>query len=99
MNIRVRSQQDFAAGLFFVAIALGALWIGWGYPTGTAVRMSAGYFPRRLVARHIASGRLREVRAPAFRLPAYLVYPLEHDRSLFDPALQVIRRVAAAGHS
>jgi DNA-binding transcriptional LysR family regulator len=35
----------------------------------------AGYFPRRLVARHIASRRLRELRAPVFRLPTYLVYP------------------------
>src|SRR5688572_30437191 len=32
----------------------------------------AGYFPRRLVARHLASERLRELRAPVFRLPAYL---------------------------
>jgi len=36
----------------------------------------AGYFPRGLVAQHIASGRLRELRSPAFRLPVYLVYPL-----------------------
>lgn len=48
MNIRIRNQQDFVAGLFFLAIALGALWMAWGYPTGTAVRMSAGYFPRML---------------------------------------------------
>lgn len=48
MQIRVRNQQDFVAGLFFLVIALGALAIGWGYPTGTAVRMSAGYFPRLL---------------------------------------------------
>jgi hypothetical protein len=45
---RIRNQQDFGAGLLFIIIALGALWIGWGYPTGTAVRMSAGYFPRLL---------------------------------------------------
>ena len=30
----------------------------------------AGYFPRRLVSRHIASERLRELRAPVFRLSA-----------------------------
>ena len=55
----------------------------------------AGYFPRRLVSGHVASGRLRELRAPVFRLPAYLVYPLERDESVFDPALQIIRDVAA----
>ena len=48
MNLRIRNQQDFVAGLLFIAIAAGALWIAWGYPTGTAVRMSAGYFPRLL---------------------------------------------------
>jgi DNA-binding transcriptional LysR family regulator len=55
----------------------------------------AGYFPRRLVSRHIASQRLRETRAPVFRLPVYLVYPLERDTSVFDPALETIRSVAA----
>jgi DNA-binding transcriptional LysR family regulator len=54
----------------------------------------AGYFPRRLVAQHVASGRLRELDAPAFRLPAYLVYPLERDPSVFDSVLQIIRDVA-----
>jgi hypothetical protein len=48
VNIRIRNQQDFVAGLFFAAIAAGALWIAWGYPLGTAVRMNAGYFPRLL---------------------------------------------------
>jgi LysR family transcriptional regulator, flagellar master operon regulator len=55
----------------------------------------SGYFPRRLVSRHIASQRLRELPAPVFRLPAYLVYPLERDETVFDPALQIIRNVAA----
>jgi DNA-binding transcriptional LysR family regulator len=54
----------------------------------------SGYFPRRLVSRHLASERLRELRAPVFRLPAYLVYPLERDESVFDPALQIIRNIA-----
>jgi DNA-binding transcriptional LysR family regulator len=54
----------------------------------------SGYFPRRLVARHVATGRLRELPAPVFKLPAYLVYPAERDESVFDPALQIIRDVA-----
>ena len=48
MRIRVRNPQDLAAGLFFLAIAGGALWVAWDYPTGTALRMSSGYFPRLL---------------------------------------------------
>jgi DNA-binding transcriptional LysR family regulator len=55
----------------------------------------AGYFPRGLVSRHVADGRLRELDAPVFRLPAYLVYPVERDESVFDSVLQVIRDVAA----
>jgi DNA-binding transcriptional LysR family regulator len=55
----------------------------------------AGYFPRRLVAQHVASGRLHEVDAAKFYLPAYLVYPLQRDASVFDPVLQIIRNIAA----
>jgi DNA-binding transcriptional LysR family regulator len=57
----------------------------------------AGYFPRRLVAAELAAGRLTALPgAPAFQLPAYLVYPLERDDSVFAPALDLIRRCAAA---
>ena len=48
MRIRVRNPQDLLAGLFFLVIAGGALWVAWDYPTGSAVRMSSGYFPRLL---------------------------------------------------
>jgi hypothetical protein len=48
VRIRIRNPQDLLAGLFFLAIAFGALWVAWDYPTGTAVRMSSGYFPRLL---------------------------------------------------
>jgi putative tricarboxylic transport membrane protein len=48
MRIRVRHQQDLFAGLLFIAIALGALWVARDYPVGTVVRMSSGYFPRVL---------------------------------------------------
>jgi putative tricarboxylic transport membrane protein len=48
VRVRVRNQQDLLAGLFFLAIAFGALWVSWDYPLGTAVRMSSGYFPRLL---------------------------------------------------
>jgi DNA-binding transcriptional LysR family regulator len=57
----------------------------------------AGYFPRRLIAGPLASRRLVALPdAPAFQLPAYLVYPLERDESVFGPALDVIRRIATS---
>lgn len=54
----------------------------------------AGYFPRRLVRNHVAAGRLRLLEAPTFRLPAYLVYPLERDETVFAPALEIVRSFA-----
>jgi DNA-binding transcriptional LysR family regulator len=59
----------------------------------------AGYFPWRLVSEHVATRRLRELDAPVFRLPAYLVYPLERDESAFDPALEILRRIATKATS
>lgn len=56
----------------------------------------AGYFPRRLVAADLAAARLHEIGdAPLFHLPIYVVYPLDRDRDVFDPALGVMRSVAA----
>lgn len=58
----------------------------------------AGYFPRRLVARPIADGRLFELaEAARFQLQTYAVYPLERDEALFEPALAIIREAANAG--
>ena len=55
----------------------------------------AGYFPRRLVAQHVAAARLHALDGtPRFHLPAYLVYPIERDAAVFDPALDAIRAVA-----
>ena len=57
----------------------------------------AGYFPRRLIARYVASAQLHELGgAPRFRLPAYVVYPTERDSGVFDPALDVIHALAAS---
>jgi DNA-binding transcriptional LysR family regulator len=54
----------------------------------------AGYFPWRLVSRHVATRRLRQLEAPVFKLQAYLVYPTERDETVLDPALAILRRVA-----
>ena len=55
----------------------------------------SGYFPLRLVAPHLATGRLhRRPLAPEFRLPAYAVYPNEPGAVAVDLALAAIRRIA-----
>jgi len=56
----------------------------------------SGYFPLRLVEAHLQTGRLhRSPRAPAFRLPAYAVYPEEPRADAVDLALEVMRAQAA----
>ncbi len=42
---RLRSTQDFGAGLFLIAIGLFALWQGWHLPLGTLRSMGAGMLP------------------------------------------------------
>lgn len=56
----------------------------------------SGYFPRRLVRPYLDAERLFLVRdAPAFNLPAYMVYPTDGDPDLLRNALNSIRQVAA----
>ena len=42
---RLKSSQDFGAGLFLIAIGLFALWQGWRLPMGTLRSMGAGMLP------------------------------------------------------
>lgn len=43
--MRIRSPRDFFAGLVFMAIAGGFIWLALGYRYGTAQRMGPGFFP------------------------------------------------------
>jgi len=43
--IRIRSAQDFFAGLMFVAFGVLGAYIAGKYPFGTSVRMGPGYLP------------------------------------------------------
>jgi len=45
MGIKIRSRQDFWAGLAFIFISLLTLTISHSYPMGTAARMGPGFFP------------------------------------------------------
>lgn len=74
------------------ALSTNIGWIGLQHILASG---GAGYFPRRLVARHIAEGRLFELEDAAyFQIEAYVVYPHERDEALFEPALAIIREVA-----
>lgn len=45
MTLQIRNPKDFWAGILYVAIGVGALWVGQDYKVGTATRMGSGYFP------------------------------------------------------
>lgn len=92
MRIRVRNPQDLAAGLFFLVIAGGALWVAWGYPTGTAVRMSSGYFPRLLCLLLAVIGAFVSLRALAVDGPALTAVRLR-------PVLLVSAAIVAFAYS
>lgn len=55
----------------------------------------SGYFPDRLVREHLDSGKLQLVPgSPAFRLPAYVVFPRESHHDTLNHALDGLRMLA-----
>jgi hypothetical protein len=48
MNLRIRNQRDFAAGVMFLAFGLVGAIVGRSYDMGAAGRMGPGYFPAML---------------------------------------------------
>lgn len=56
----------------------------------------ACFLPERMAQPYVQTGRLYRVKgSPRFRLPAYLVYPLEQGPGLLTPALKGLRELAA----
>jgi LysR family transcriptional regulator, flagellar master operon regulator len=55
----------------------------------------SGYFPRRLVYRHIEAGQLWHVPdSPRFKLPVWMVYPRKHDSDTLAQAIGGLRSLA-----
>lgn len=63
MSMRVRGKQDFATGLLFLLIGLGAFYIGSTYSMGTPQRPGTGVLPRILAWCLIGSGLLLAIKA------------------------------------
>lgn len=61
--MKIRSQEDFWAGLMFVAFGVVAVAVARDYPMGSALRMGPGYFPTYLGAIMIAIGAIMTGRA------------------------------------
>lgn len=79
---------DFGAPTLVVDIA----WLGLQHMLNHG---GSGYFPERLVGPYLEADELFEIReAPAFTLPAYMVYPADGESEPLRTALHSIRRVA-----
>jgi hypothetical protein len=63
MRIRIKSNQDFATGLMFLIIGIGAYYIGSTYSMGTPQRPGTGVLPRILAWCLIGSGGLMWIKA------------------------------------
>ena len=61
--MRIKSSKDFATGLLFLAIGLGAYYIGSTYNMGTPQRPGTGVLPRILAWCLIGSGLLLAIQA------------------------------------
>ncbi|MDA8124958.1 MAG: tripartite tricarboxylate transporter TctB family protein [Deltaproteobacteria bacterium] len=84
MNLELRSNKDFWAGLMFFATGAGAIFIARHYPFGSALSMGPGYFPMVLSGILIVFGliiMLRGMRKSAkiqgnWSLRAMIILPL-----------------------
>jgi hypothetical protein len=52
----LKVDQDIAAGVFFILLAVVGLWLGWDYPFGTTARMGAGFVPKLLCTLLLVAG-------------------------------------------
>lgn len=72
--------------------------IGWLGLNHILLNGGSGYFPYRLVRPYLTDGRLVHMRgALEFSLDAFVVYPEEHDGTVFGPALASLRKLAPMG--
>jgi hypothetical protein len=61
--VKIRSQEDFWAGLMFIGFGAVAIVVARDYPMGTAMRMGPGYFPTYLGAIMVVIGAIMTGRA------------------------------------
>lgn len=88
--IRVRSPQDFWAGLLFVVIGCGALWFGRDFVVGALTQMGPGYIPRVLSLAMIGIGAFLALRSLVLEGP-------QIERGLFRPQIFVLLAIIVFG--
>jgi hypothetical protein len=58
VQFKIKSQEDFWAGMMFIGFGLVAIIVARDYPMGSAMRMGPGYFPTYLGAIMMALGAI-----------------------------------------
>lgn len=58
MQLRIKSQEDFWAGIMFIGFGVLAIVIASDYPMGIAMRMGPGYFPTWIGAIMVVIGAM-----------------------------------------
>jgi len=111
VQLKIKSQEDFWAGMMFIGFGLLAIYISREYPFGTASRMGPGYFPTWLgiimsgLGVAIALGSLKTVgdRVTAFAWKpmillslAFLIFGWAIDHIGFIPATAIMVLLGAA---
>lgn len=66
MNWKIKSQEDFWAGLMFIGFGILAIVVARDYPMGSAMRMGPGYFPTGLGIIMVALGAI--ITAMSFKI-------------------------------
>lgn len=114
MQVKLRDNKDFLAGLLMVVVGGLGFYMALDYPFGSALRMGPGYFPRMLAAILVAFGlyvglrglRVREKvqgvwgwKSLGIITAAFWIYGWSMDRIGFVPSLVILIFLAAlAGH-
>lgn len=74
MQFKIKNQEDFWAGIMFIAFGLVAVVVARDYPMGTAMRMGPGYFPTYLGVLMMVMGAIisfRSTRIPGEKIRAF----------------------------
>jgi hypothetical protein len=89
--VRVKSPQDFGAGIVFILIGVAGLMFGRDLAMGTSARMGPGYFPALLSCSIIVLGAIVGARGLTVEGP-------ELEKFHFRPLGFVIASILASGY-
>lgn len=88
--LRLKSPQDFGAGVMFLLIGLGGLWFGRELEAGSASDMGPGYFPRLVSIGLLVFGVVFAARGVVIDGPAI-------EASRLRPTLLILAAISSFG--